>query len=282
MKVWIMTDLEGVSGVNGRSNGIGNKIINEDVAGRLLTEEVNATVEGLIDGGATEIVVLDGHGGSNSILIEKLHPAATLDQYGGGMTPTIAVNAGYDAALHLGAHAMIGVRDGFMNHTFNSHAVANMWLNDMPVGEIAIFALYCACYGVPTILVAGDRAACREARSFLGSVETVETKIGLSRYTVINENPVKVRCALREKAKAALQNRTRYPARMIKPPYALKIQLMCPNQADDGEMRGAKRLDHQTVLYESNDFLDLWAQRNGWAPGVFQQAGFMPDRKNAI
>ena len=29
-----------------------------------------------------------------------------------------------------------------------------------------------------------------------------------------------------------------------------------------------KRLDHQTVLLESEDFVDLWAQRNGWGPGV--------------
>ena len=277
MKVWITTDLEGVSGVNGRGDGIGNKTINTEVACRLLTEEINATVEGLIEGGAKEITVLDGHGGSNSIQIEALHPAAKLTQYGGGMTPTISVNAGYDAALHLGAHAMMGVRDGFMNHTFNSHSVAGMWLNDKAVGEIAIFALYCACYGVPTILVAGDRAACREALDFLGQVETVETKIALSRYTVINENPAKVRVALREKAKLALQHKTSMPIRMIPPPYALKIQLMCPNQADTLEMWGAKRLDHQTVLYEGNDFLDLWAQNNGWAPGVLKKIGGTPN-----
>ena len=193
MKVFIMTDLEGVSGVNGRSDGIGNKIINEDVAGRLLTEEVNAAVEGLTAGGATEIVVVDGHGGSNMIQPEKLHPAARLVMSGGGLAPIAAINAGYAAALQLGTHAMEGVRDGYMNHTFNSHAVANMWLNDMLVGEIAVEALCCAYFGVPTILVSGDSAACREAREFLTKVETVETKIGQSRYTVDNENPVKVR-----------------------------------------------------------------------------------------
>jgi len=268
MRVHIMTDLEGVSGVNGRSDGIGNKILNEDVAGRLLTEEVNAAVEGLVEGGATEIVVVDGHGGSNMIQPEKLHPAAKLIILGGGMAPIMWIDAGYVAALHLGAHAMIGVRDGFLNHTFNSHAVVNMWLNDRLVGEIAIEALRCACLGVPTILVSGDRAACREAREFLKDVETVETKVGLSRYTVINENPVKVRADLRERAKWALQNKARFQVQMIPPPYALKIQLMCPNQADIYEMRGARRLDHQTVLLESHNFLDLWAQRNGWAPGV--------------
>ena len=268
MKIWMMTDLEGVSGVNGRSDGIGNKIINEEVASRLLTEEVNAAVEGLVAGGAELVVVADGHGGSRMIQIEKLHPAASLLIFGGGMAPVAPVDASYDAAIHLGAHAMAGVRDAFLHHTFNSQSVINMWLNGQPVGEIAIEALCCAYHGVPTILVAGDHAACREAREFLGNVETVATKTALSRYTAINVNPVAVRAALRETARMALENKTRYPLKSIPPPYQLKIQLMCANQADSVEIRGAKRLDAQTVLLESDDFIGLWSQRSGWAPGV--------------
>lgn len=270
MKVYIMTDLEGVSGVNGRRDdaGIGNKIINEIVACNLLTAEVNAVVEGLVEGGAKEIVVADGHGGSNSIQIENLHPKANLKIYGADMAPITCVDASYNAALQIGTHSMIGVKDGFMNHTFNSHAVANMWLNGLPVGEIAIGALICAYFGIPTILVSGDRAACREAKEFLGNVETVETKIGLGRYSVINKNPLKVREELKETSKSALQNIKKFSPKKINPPYSLKIQFMCPNQADNYEMRGAKRLDHQTVLIESDDFIDLWAQRQGWAPGV--------------
>ena len=267
-KVYIMTDLEGPSGVNGRSAGIGNKIINEETACCLLTEEVNAVVEGLVSAGAKEIIVLDGHGGSNSIQIENLHPEAELKIYGGGVNPITCIDASYDAALHIGAHSMMGVKDGFMNHTFNSHAVSNMWLNDKPVGEIAIFALLCSYFEVPTILVSGDRATCREAKKFLGKVEIVETKIGLSRYSVINKNPIKVREKLRQTAKQALENRNSFPIKNIKLPYRLKVELMCPNQADTYEKRGAKRLDHQTILIESKDFMDLWAQRVGWAPGV--------------
>jgi hypothetical protein len=38
--------------------------------------------------------------------------------------------------------------------------------------------------------------------------------------------------------------------------------------ADNYEKAGAMRIDHCTILLKSNDFLDVWAQRNGWAPGV--------------
>ena len=198
MKIHIMTDLEGPSGTNGRSDGIGNKTVNIPIACQVLTEEVNACVEGLLAGGAKHIVVWDGHGGSNSIDITKLHPGAELGTIGGDLYPVTFLDASYDAAVQLGAHAMQGVADGYMNHTFNSHGVANMWLNGERIGEIGIGIWKAAYFRVPTILVAGDDAACREAHACLpDGVATVSTKHSISRYTVINRNPVAVRADLR-------------------------------------------------------------------------------------
>ena len=268
MKVYILTDLEGVSGVIGRSDGIGNRIENKDESDRLLTEEVNATVQGLVDAGADEIVVADGHGGSNSIRIESLHPKASLLRAGGDLfPPSWSIDETYDAALHIGAHAMMGVRDGFLNHSFNSHAITRLELNGEAIGEIGIMALLFARFGVPTILVSGDRAACREARTFLGSVETVETKTGLTRYGSIDRNPEVVRRDLADGAARALREIDKVPVKQLSPPYDLRVGLMCPNLADPYEKRGAERLDYLTVRITSDDFLDLWAQRNGWAPG---------------
>ncbi len=269
MKVYIITDLEGISGVNGcKADEVGNKIINTETACRLLTEEVNAVVEGLVEAGAKEIHVWDGHGGSNSILIEYLHPSADLFTSGGDLAPVTYINSSYDAALQIGSHAMIGTRDGVMHHTFNSHAVVNMWLNGEPVGEIGIIGLQCAYFGVPTILVSGDIAACREAKDFFDEVETVETKAGISRYSVLNYNPVKVRRNLKEGAKKALLAKSGFPVKGLNGPYELKVQLMCPNMADNYERAGAERLDHSTILLKSDDFLDVWAQRNGWGAGI--------------
>ena len=117
MKAFIMTDLEGVCCVNGRSDGIGNKIINTEVACRMLTEEVNASVEGLVAAGVDEVLVVDGHGGSNSIAPEGLHPKASLEMIGGGLARVTRIDASYALALHIGTHAMIGVADGFLNQT---------------------------------------------------------------------------------------------------------------------------------------------------------------------
>ena len=270
MRIFTMTDLEGVSGVIGRSDGIGNRIENIDQARRLLTAEVNATVEGLARGGADEIVVADGHGGSNSILIEDLDRRASLLRVGGDLFPPAwSLESGYDAALQLGAHAMMGVRDGFLHHSFNSHGVARMTLNGSDIGEIGIIALMAGYFETPTILVSGDRAACREAGDFLGAVETVETKAGLTRYTSIDRNPLLVREELAATAEGAIRGFGDVSPKVLDPPYELRVQLMCPNLADGYEKRGVQRIDYLTVAVKSEDFMDLWAQRVGWAAGLY-------------
>jgi D-amino peptidase len=272
MRVFVMTDLEGVSGIVGRSDGIGNKIEHIDEARRLLTGEVNAVVEGLVSGGADEIVVADGHGGSNTIIVESLHEKARLLRIGGETYPVAwSLDSAYDAAMQIGAHAMMGTRDGFLHHSFNSHAITHMRLNGKDIGEIGIITLLAAAYRTPTLLVAGDRAACREAKAFMPSVETVETKIGINRYSSIDRSPAEVRSELTRVAEATLRNIDQHPVVEVAPPYELTVQYMCPNLADGCEKRGGKRIDFLTVQQSSDEFVELWAQRSGWAPGIFDR-----------
>lgn len=269
MKVQIMTDLEGPAGVNGRGDGIGNKIVNPEIACKCLVEEINACCDGLVKAGATEILVWDGHGGSNSIDITRLHPKASLGTFGGDLCPLAFIDESFTAAIQIGAHAMQGVRDGFLHHSWNSHGNANVWLNGELIGEIGMDILRAAYFGVPTIMVSGDRAACREAKEFLGDfLPVVETKVGLSRYTVVNRPLETVYRELSATAEDALRRFREFPVKKLSGPYELKLQYMCPNLADAREKLGAERLDQTTVLLRSDNLIDLWAQVCGWAPGV--------------
>ena len=65
MKVYLMTDLEGVAGVwkfEERDDVSAENFECRMRARRLLTREVNAAVAGFFEGGATEVIVNDGHG----------------------------------------------------------------------------------------------------------------------------------------------------------------------------------------------------------------------------
>ena len=78
MKILIMTDLEGVCGVyrfeQTREYGTPANL----EARRLLMGEINAAVRGAFDGGATRVVVWDGHDGSKSFLLEELDERAEV------------------------------------------------------------------------------------------------------------------------------------------------------------------------------------------------------------
>ena len=278
MKIAIMTDLEGPAGVNGRSDGLGNQIVNTPTACQMLVEEINACVRGLLRGGADEIIVWDGHGSSNSIDASKLLPPVQLGTIGGDLAPGVFVDASFDAQVCIGYHTMGGVTDGYLNHSFDSHNVCGMWINGEPIGEIGIGAYEAAYFGVPTILVTGDRAACREAKAFLPDVETVCTKRALSRYTVVNRHPEDVRREIEETAARALGKLGDFKVKTIPAELEFKVQHMCPNIADSYEKIGWERLDTLTVATRGTDFIDVYSRRLGWAAGVHNRRfGITPD-----
>jgi len=62
MNFFIRTDLEGATGVAEEWSHFSPGGQEHESARRFLTGDVNAAIEGAFEGGAEEIVVLDGHG----------------------------------------------------------------------------------------------------------------------------------------------------------------------------------------------------------------------------
>jgi len=88
MRIYIMTDLEGVCGVTDFDNWCGPEGRYYEAARELLTGEVNAAVEGFLAAGAREILVADGHG-CGAIDLRRLHPAASLARNWNRPPPTL-------------------------------------------------------------------------------------------------------------------------------------------------------------------------------------------------
>jgi D-aminopeptidase len=78
-------------------------------------DEVAAACDGLLAGGATEVVVLDNHASGNpaNIAVDALPPGARLETWNLWDVP----RHGVDAMLQVGYHARGGV-DGFLSHTY--------------------------------------------------------------------------------------------------------------------------------------------------------------------
>lgn len=81
-----------------------------------MTADVAAAAQGLLDGGATEVLIVNGHGfGYPNIIAGELPDGARLldeDE----VNPTLRRGA-FDATLQVGRHARCGTKHGFMSHT---------------------------------------------------------------------------------------------------------------------------------------------------------------------
>ena len=158
----VISDMEGVAGIVKWQQTSGGESLYEE-GRKLYTEEINAAVRGAKAAGATEIVVMDCHGAGgaydfNSLVPDLLDPACEYVVQREWTEYTGFLESGCDAALFVGMHAMAGTADGVLSHTVSGQAWQSLSFNGTVVGETGINAALCGHWGVPVVLVTGDRA----------------------------------------------------------------------------------------------------------------------------
>ena len=165
--VYMMTDLEGVAGVDDwdprhRDDATTAKgVYDRAEMQRLLTGEVNAAAEGLFAAGVEEIIINDAHGAGRTILSEELISGVKLVQgvkrpcWLPGLSPR------FDALIQVGMHAMTGTPNGCLAHSMSQNMVYRV--NGAEVGEMEMAAYLCGHLGIPWVFTAGDLHACSES-----------------------------------------------------------------------------------------------------------------------
>ncbi|WP_135547950.1 M55 family metallopeptidase [Paenibacillus cymbidii] len=178
MKVYMMTDLEGVCGVLGFDQWAVPEGRYYDEAKRLLTLEVNAAIEGFCAAGATEIDVIDGHGhgGINQLLLDRR--AGYLRGPWPGPYP-LMMDESYDVMAFVGQHAKAGTPCAHMAHT-GMFSVLDYEVNGLSVGEYGLYTMCGETMGIRTIFGSGDEAFAQEAQALTPGVETVSVKRGIN------------------------------------------------------------------------------------------------------
>jgi len=175
MKIFIMTDMEGVCGVVNHDDWVMPTGRYYADGQRLLAGEVNAAAEGFLEAGATEIVVVDGHG-AGGIVPEQLHKRTSYVRV---FWYPFAIDDSFHAAAWIGQHAKAGTPFAHIAHT-GWFDVLDAQINGVSVGEFGQLALCAAEVGVPSIFGAGDDAFAKEAAALLPGIETATTKWGLT------------------------------------------------------------------------------------------------------
>ena len=175
MKVFLSSDMEGTAGVVDWAQCVGDGP--EAAAGRrLLLGEVNAAIEGALAGGASAIVVNDSHSTMRNLPADAL--AGRASYISGSHKPLYmmqGLDSSFDAVLFVSYHGSVGAPAG-LSHTYNPRAVMEARLDGVVTGEAGINALVAAHYGVPVVLVTGDRCACEETAALIPGVHAAVVK----------------------------------------------------------------------------------------------------------
>jgi D-amino peptidase len=266
MRVFLVSDLEGVSGIVKSGQISGGKPM-YDESRRLYTEEINAAVRGAKAAGATEIVVMDCHGAGeewtfNSLVPDLLDEACDYVVQDEWTEYTEFLESGIDAALFVGMHARAGTPRGVMNHTISGRDYQNLWFNGTLVGETGINAALCGTWGCPVLMVTGDDAACREGAELLGpGLVTVAVKQGLGTFGARNVAPLRARKLIEEGAQRALSDLKAVQPYDPGSPCEIRVEFKNTDAADKLRHRhGVERVDARTVVSRAGTWWEAWRQ----------------------
>jgi D-amino peptidase len=228
VKIYVNTDLEGIGGVFKFAQTREKDSPANLQACEYFMGDVAAVVRGLRDGGATEVVVLDGHG-SQAVLPHLMVPGAVYitgtPRPGAGNLSEL--DSSFAGMVMVGFHAMMGTPDGVLHHTQSSRTENRYWYNGVESGELVQNAAIAGHYGVPAIMVTGDEATCREAKRFLGDdLVTVAVKKGLARESAVLYPFEEARKALYEGARRAIATIGARRPFVLQTPIAVKEQYL--------------------------------------------------------
>lgn len=257
MKAFMITDLEGPAMVTRIKNpdDPDETAALKTTAMTLLTAEVNAAVDGILDAEPdAEVVVWDAHG-SGGIDGPQIHERAMLIARG-PIRPPYFLDASFDAVYFVGQHAMACTENAPMCHTYNG-SIEYYKINGQRVGEFGARAMMAATLGVPTVMIAGDDKAVAEAQAMLPAIYGVPVKWGLGPGLVKHLSPPAARQRIRQAACEATRNRATIPRLEIHPPYEQEIRVKEGQGIGYLLEWGAERIDERTVRRRSNSICDL-------------------------
>lgn len=262
MKFYVSVDMEGISGIAFREQITRGEALYQE-ARQLLTDEVNAVVEALVQAGAAEIIVKDAHATGYNFLFDRLHPAASYVVGPSSMPNRFpGIDSSFNGALLIGYHGMAGTEGAILDHSWSFADIYGLELNGLPIGEIGFEALLFGLHGVPVIFVSGDDRTCEEAKKQLGTVFTYETKKATGRHSGWLKAPKRVHAEIGGFVKEAVSRRENCRPYRLSGPYEMKVMYMNTSLTDGlyYNDQDAVRLDGRTKLIKDTDLLQLFSR----------------------
>ncbi|MEN4042485.1 MAG: M55 family metallopeptidase [Anaerolineaceae bacterium] len=257
MKLLIAVDMEGITGVSSWDH-VSPEHPQYVRFRQMMTADVNAAVQGALAGGADEVIIADGHGSGQNIMIEELEARAALHSGNHAAFAMVSgIDTGVDAVFLVGYHARAGSSPAVLDHTWSSSRVFNAWLNGRVTGEIGLNAALCGHFGAPVLMISGDQTATAEAAEWIPGIEKAVVKQATSRYAAIALPPEKTGEIILAAAQRAVQRflAGEGPQPIVaSAPVTVAVEFTNTGMADSAALLpGARRLEARKVEFTAPD-----------------------------
>ena len=255
IRVLVYHDMEGLAGQDDWRTYLFSHPEKYPEGQKMLAADLNAVIDGLFAGGATQVDVVDAHGSGNPEpdvrrdLLDQRAKQVFRDKPFDPYVDIIEPNT-YDAVVAVAMHAKTGSR-GFASHTITLGM--GMLLNDKPITESEIVAYSWGRVGVPMIFVSGDDRL-RNDLTVMPWIEFVVTKKATSSSTVELRPVDEVHAEMREKAARAVRNLSKAKVMTLTTPLRAGLHAVPP--ASLASLKGIPGITYadQTVTFTAPDF----------------------------
>lgn len=258
MKLYISTDIEGITGVTSWSETDILKSESKQYVFQL-EQEITKICNLSKKMGFNEIIVKDAHETGRNISHKSLpkyvklikgfsgHPLCMLE----GLDNT------YDAIAFIGYHSASLKGTSPLSHTLHVSRISTIKINNIIASEFLIHYYAGLYFGVPVIFVSGDKGICEEVQVINSKIATVITKEGFGKST-INKHPDIVLEQIQETFAALQINNLNNYLEKLPEYFTVEIEYKNPAIAYWASFYPNAILKNDTTIqFKTNDYMDV-------------------------
>ncbi|MBV8197630.1 MAG: M55 family metallopeptidase [Candidatus Eremiobacteraeota bacterium] len=223
---------------------------------RYYTQEVKAAIAGARDAGITEFLVNDSHGPMRNLLLEDFDSDVRV--IFGNRKPFSMVqgaDGGFAGAFFVGYHGAAGDADAVLCHTYTPSVIYNARLNGIRCSEATLNAALLGYYGVPLLLITGDRTTVEGVRREMPWVRGAIVKESIGNFAANSMLPDAACRLIRDAAAHAVRDASGGQLFRVQPPIALDVDLVTAAQAHlVATIPGFERTGSRSVRFVHDDY----------------------------
>jgi D-amino peptidase len=164
-------------------------------------------------------------------------------------------DGGFDGAFFIGYHGGAGDADAVLCHTYTPSVIYEARINGVPCSEATINAGLLGYYGVPLLLVSGDRTTVDSVRAQMPWVRGAIVKESIGTFACDSLTPQAAQRLIRREASAAVEMRAGAQPYRFEPPIVLDVALVTAAQAHIvSAIPGFERTGSRSVRFTHDEF----------------------------